>query len=968
MYKNNFSTTKNNSIASETILDFLYNNSLDNSYIDNRDLYKMNNSFNTNNKSQIDKTIVGNENLRRKDSAIELEGIKNSYSDTEYTGFEKSKNPKKSTSGINNNKVEFIVDDDDSSEEDSEERLIDNDTIFNLEIESLSGKEQHVTSSSISSSLSSTLMNSSSNVPNLNTNKNLSLLTQNIKNFNNRNISHNPNNSNFSENHINKTNLNSNNAMKLNNNFDSKTNSPSNLLFQKMINYHLNNENNNALSSSLKTNKIKFGNQTKDLKLKESPIKYNGLDILKPILKKKSAYSLERKALKFNLNEGSETKLSISSSSMMLRKEKNTSSPIKKNVHFKNENEECPFKKFECPSNIVNLPIYVVDSQLEPFLEVKLVKLEGFPTMKKISLPQGKNVILESVGLIDDETQEHDIVRLNIQVRNIAFEKKVKVHYSFDNWKTVKIENATYHSSEINECKESIDKFILKIDTDRDEEEESVTHLQFAIQYQVHEQDFWDNNDEKNYSLRIDRIVRIPAKAIKSHRYCEGPVVRYKLKPGYHYPLFKSNINEHPSADILEEEKEEKIKKAKEIKDQNVVPLIQVSSLSSSLSSSPQKNTIRFSVERNTLENIISSDDNNFSSSRTTSTPSKWIDEDDLDEDEIIEDEKEEGDEEEKEENFENSSNKDVFSWNEPILLRKSGFKNQNQSQNQNLIQFNSKFMKNSIKDNSHSSFEAIPSINKIKKEEEEKKKIDNSNKDIRINSNPKKTSSNLSSPSPSPSPSPLNNMLNNTFKLPKHENWFKEAPSCIPFGSSPRKLYHPSNNFKHTAFSKSLFDSKSQNQVISEKEKKEEEENKKRLNSKYSFSTHLSSSSSKYMRNGNSSYGNYQSLYHLYNYSSSPSLIFDQSNPEYEMNSTHHSFSSNNNFFSHTFNNIPTNSSPLSSHPTTSTTANINKSFAQNYMKSYVSSTPSKERNIYGTSHLYATQEDFISDNLSYF
>jgi len=59
MYKNNFSTTKNNSIASETILDFLYNNSLDNSYIDNRDLYKMNNSFNTNNKSQINK-IIGN--------------------------------------------------------------------------------------------------------------------------------------------------------------------------------------------------------------------------------------------------------------------------------------------------------------------------------------------------------------------------------------------------------------------------------------------------------------------------------------------------------------------------------------------------------------------------------------------------------------------------------------------------------------------------------------------------------------------------------------------------------------------------------------------------------------------------------------------------------------------------------------------------------------------------------------------
>jgi hypothetical protein len=65
--------------------------------------------------------------------------------------------------------------------------------------------------------------------------------------------------------------------------------------------------------------------------------------------------------------------------------------------------------------------------------------LEGFQTKKKVSLPWDKNVILESVGLISDETQEQDIVKLIIQVRNIAFEKKVKVHYSLDNWKSVNI-------------------------------------------------------------------------------------------------------------------------------------------------------------------------------------------------------------------------------------------------------------------------------------------------------------------------------------------------------------------------------------------------------------------------------------------------------------------------------------------------------------------------------------------------
>jgi hypothetical protein len=707
----------------------------------------------------LEKTHIGNENnFRRKDSTFGLEHNKNSFFDHEYTGFEKSKNSKKLIIGIKNNKKVEFKEDDNSSEEDDKEGLYDSDTIFNLEIESSSTKQQQPQqyhTFSLSPSLSSSFLNSFYHIPNINTNKNLSFIKQNIKDYNIRNISNNNSNSydfnynyNYNFNNLTRSN-NSNRTNTIKFNYDGKMNQSPNSFIHKMINYHLNNGNTNELSSSLKSNKNNLGNKIKELKFKETPIKYNGHNNPKPVIKKNNVFSSERKGLKLILDEQVKTK---SNHSSILRKEKTITYPIrkKKSVRFKNENEECPFKKFECPSNIVNLPIYVVDSQLEPFLEVKLVMLEGFQTKKKVSLPWDKNVILESVGLISDETQEQDIVKLIIQVRNIAFEKKVKVHYSLDNWKSVNIKEASYYGSKVNERQESIDRFLLKINTVGDDKEENVSHLQFAIQYLVDQREFWDNNNGKNYSLKIERTVRIPAKSIKSHRNGKGPVIRYKLKPGYHYPIFKSNINEHPSADISKKEEEGKKEKEKKVKinSQAVVPNLL------------QRNAIHL-IERSSIENILSSSDNNNYFSTPTTTTNISINSTDISTATIQSKSKENQNEIKfsEEEKIENpTSNNGLFSWNDPILLGKSKY---NKNQNQNITPSNTKLINNSIiRNNFYSLFENLPFMNKNKKREE-KNKIDSNQNDIfKIKSNSRlmfssfspSTSSISSSLSPSPS------------------------------------------------------------------------------------------------------------------------------------------------------------------------------------------------------------------------
>ncbi|ORX84395.1 hypothetical protein BCR32DRAFT_242634 [Anaeromyces robustus] len=786
--------SKNIQISTQNSLNF-YDSSLENSFIGSIDLFKLNNNFNTTLKNQIEKSITIDENLRRKDSAIELEDIKNSYSDSEFVEFEKSENSKRHHHE-NQQKVEFIVDDENCSSSDSEEESTDesilneNTDIFNIEIDQIKNKQKSTFISSFSSP------------------------------------------------------------------------------------YHHN-------LPTIKTNQ-KFGNYINNLK--NSPTKYNGLDILKSILKKNkdTIYSKDETNVIINNNNNNSNSFSQGNVSSDLQQK----GKKKKRVHFKDENEECPFKKFDCPSNITNLPIYIVDSQLEPFLEAKLIKLKGFPSKKKVNLPWNKNVILESVGLIDDEEQEHDILRLIIQVRNLAYEKSVKVHLTFDNWKTVEIKEAKYKSSMTseensfissttsfdNKCPINIDKFILDIDTNCDGE--SVCYLQFAIQYQVNYQEFWDNNNGNNYSLKVDRTVRIPAKEIKSHPYCEGPVVRYKLKPGYHYPLFKNKIkiSEHPSADIPENTSTStstttssssspilsndifKIADDKEITttttntniNTTTTTTISTNLTSSSSSSSiscifnknnefdnslnnNQLNDLEEMININNMENQqlkFEKDDLSFSSSPLS------IEKNSIENNLIIRtsspifEEEKKGEEE-----------------NENVNVNENENENETNIENENDIE-------NNI-ENENENETNIENENDIENNIENENDIENENEDSD------------------------DSLLDNTFKLPKHENWFKEAPSCLQFCTSPKKLYHHSNNFKYLnhyqyyqhSISKSLFNSTLQDMTtLTEKKKAEEEkENKKKLNSKYSFSTHLPSSSSKYM--SNNTYGNYQSLYHIYHH-----------------------------------------------------------------------------------------------------
>ena len=94
---------------------------------------------------------------------------------------------------------------------------------------------------------------------------------------------------------------------------------------------------------------------------------------------------------------------------------------------------------------------------------------------------------------------------INVDVRNLGYEKQVEVHYTTDGWKTTAVKfleytkyfRVGYAQYLISPNKNGIEKWEAPIFVD-----ETINVLEFVIRYEVDGQEYWDNNFGKNYKLR----------------------------------------------------------------------------------------------------------------------------------------------------------------------------------------------------------------------------------------------------------------------------------------------------------------------------------------------------------------------------------------------------------------------------------------------------------------------------------
>ena len=176
------------------------------------------------------------------------------------------------------------------------------------------------------------------------------------------------------------------------------------------------------------------------------------------------------------------------------------------------------------------------DPEFPPFIYGRDDDLtERALVMHRIDIPTApaladntRDVVVESVELVG--TTIEGVVR----VRNIAFEKWVAVRFTLDKWQTTSEVTARYKES-LHEG--AIDRFTfsIKLADVLSRAEEKTLFL--AVRYSVAGRDIWDNNNGRNYQVRIVRekpskstIVATEEKPPAASHADEIAALRHKLE------------------------------------------------------------------------------------------------------------------------------------------------------------------------------------------------------------------------------------------------------------------------------------------------------------------------------------------------------------------------------------------------------------------------------------------------------
>ncbi|KAJ3269404.1 Non-histone chromosomal protein 6 [Terramyces sp. JEL0728] len=177
---------------------------------------------------------------------------------------------------------------------------------------------------------------------------------------------------------------------------------------------------------------------------------------------------------------------------------KKEDSNIKKTLSFANS--------IESPKNIASLDqIYVLDngdenmtSASSQFLIPPYWCIESKSPVCHLS--HQFNVILDQLDLKDNK------LKIGILVRNLSFEKKVAVRITWSGWKAWKDYPGEFQCSVVETCNEyiGVDRFTALLNLDELLDGDTA-EMEFAIKYNVNNEEYWDNNGTKNYRVNFER-------------------------------------------------------------------------------------------------------------------------------------------------------------------------------------------------------------------------------------------------------------------------------------------------------------------------------------------------------------------------------------------------------------------------------------------------------------------------------
>lgn len=172
----------------------------------------------------------------------------------------------------------------------------------------------------------------------------------------------------------------------------------------------------------------------------------------------------------------------------------------KKTVQFSDNDDVRYFYKSHSPVQIHQEPPYM-EYSVEDYQLVQ----PNWPARNHLffNLNNENKIRMENIQLVDGDyntmSNNQFVLEGRCRALNLSFEKTVHVRYTMDLWKSFHEEQAQFHET-IQSTSHTWDRFYFKIPIEATSETKTIY---MALRYTVDGQDYWDNNNGKNYEVII---------------------------------------------------------------------------------------------------------------------------------------------------------------------------------------------------------------------------------------------------------------------------------------------------------------------------------------------------------------------------------------------------------------------------------------------------------------------------------
>jgi hypothetical protein len=179
----------------------------------------------------------------------------------------------------------------------------------------------------------------------------------------------------------------------------------------------------------------------------------------------------------------------------------NQSLHTRKSLSFAASIEEiCHFMKTESPKNISFIdPLYIQDSGDFSIKSISSSLLIPFWSIKEKAILSPRTYQYQVI--LDETVVKENILYISVLAKNIAYEKWITIRMTWDNWKTYQDVPATFQTTigVSTDHYSGVDLFRAQFDMKQIQGNEC--QLEYAIRYNVLDQEYWDNNNQQNYKV-----------------------------------------------------------------------------------------------------------------------------------------------------------------------------------------------------------------------------------------------------------------------------------------------------------------------------------------------------------------------------------------------------------------------------------------------------------------------------------